>query len=45
MLDEVRARIGDPVKLKLASAGDEPKMAGGEGVAGPRMKAAAETTR
>src|SRR5216684_3498653 len=42
VLDEVRARIGDPVKLKLASAGDEPKVAGGEG---PRVKAAAETTR
>jgi len=38
VLDEVRARIGDPVKLKLASAADEPHAAA-------RPKAAAETTR
>ena len=44
VLDEVRARIGDPVKLKLASAGDEPKAAGAERAPGVRIKTA-ETMR
>ena len=44
VLDEVRARIGDPVKLKLASAGDEPKAAGAERAPGVRFKTA-ETMR
>ena len=45
VLDEVRARIGDPVKLKLASGSDEPKPAVGGGVVVPRVKTAAETAR
>src|SRR5207245_10948867 len=45
VLDEVRSRIGDPVKLKLASAGDEPKPGGGEAVVVPRGESAVETAR
>jgi chromosome partitioning protein len=44
VLDEVRGRIGDPVKLKLASGSDESK-AGLDAQPAGRIKAAAETTR